>query len=66
MNNNDRHYTDVLVIGSGIAGLSAAITLAEQGLDVIVITKESTLDFRPHLGHSHMAFHLLTAEPLLQ
>ena len=41
MNKDGRHYCDVLVIGSGIAGLSAAITASEQGLDVIVVTKNS-------------------------
>jgi L-aspartate oxidase len=35
-----KHYCDVLVIGSGIAGLSAAITAADLGLDVVVINKE--------------------------
>ncbi|HOE17818.1 MAG TPA: L-aspartate oxidase [Syntrophorhabdaceae bacterium] len=44
MNRENRHYCDVLVIGSGIAGLSAAITAAESGLDVIVITKETALE----------------------
>lgn len=39
-----KHYCDLLVIGSGIAGLSAAITAAEEGLDVIVISKESVLE----------------------
>lgn len=38
------HNTDILVIGSGIAGLSAAITAAEKGLSVIVITKDSALE----------------------
>lgn len=41
MNKDGRHYCDVLIIGSGIAGLSAAITASEQGLDVIVVTKNS-------------------------
>ncbi|MCG8452042.1 MAG: FAD-dependent oxidoreductase [Spirochaetales bacterium] len=33
---------DVLILGSGIAGLSAAITAAEQGLEVLVLTKASS------------------------
>jgi len=36
-----RYEFDVLVIGAGIAGLSAAITGADRGLSVGVITKES-------------------------
>jgi L-aspartate oxidase len=31
--------TDVLVVGSGVAGLTAALHLREQGLHVIVVTK---------------------------
>jgi L-aspartate oxidase len=38
-----KHYCDVLIIGSGIAGLSAAITAADLGLDVVVINKEPDL-----------------------
>lgn len=38
-----KHYCDVLIVGSGIAGLAAAITASEAGLDVIVISKESDL-----------------------
>lgn len=38
------HYCDVLVIGSGIAGLSAAITASELGLDVIIISKEDSVE----------------------
>jgi len=44
MNSDNRHYCDVLVIGSGIAGISAAITAADSGLDVIIITKESAIE----------------------
>ncbi len=38
-----RKKNDVIVIGSGIAGLSAAIYLKESGLDVAVLTKEKEL-----------------------
>jgi L-aspartate oxidase len=41
MNHDNIQFCDVLVVGSGIAGLSAAITAAESGLDVIVVTKGS-------------------------
>jgi L-aspartate oxidase len=40
---DQKHYCDVLIIGSGIAGLSAAITAADLGLDVVVINKEPSL-----------------------
>ncbi|ACO78229.1 succinate dehydrogenase/fumarate reductase flavoprotein subunit [Azotobacter vinelandii CA] len=36
-------YCDVLVLGSGAAGLAAAVTAAEQGLDVLVAEKEPWL-----------------------
>jgi L-aspartate oxidase len=41
LNKEGRHYCDVLIIGSGIAGLSAAITASEKGLDVVIVTKSS-------------------------
>ena len=37
-----RHY-DVLVIGTGIAGLSAAYRAAQSGLSVIIVTKTSDI-----------------------
>jgi len=36
--------TDVLVIGCGIAGASAALEAAKRGLEVMVITKASSLE----------------------
>lgn len=35
--------TDVLILGTGISGLTSAILLAEQGLDVLIVTKEVEL-----------------------
>ena len=43
MRGDETHYCDILIIGSGIAGLSCAITAADLGLDVIVVTKEDSL-----------------------
>lgn len=43
MKNDEKYYCDILVIGSGIAGLSCAISAAELGLDVIIVTKESSV-----------------------
>lgn len=41
--NDFRLHSDALIIGSGIAGSVAALTLAEQGLDVILITASDDL-----------------------
>lgn len=38
-----REVCDLLVIGSGAAGLSAAVTAAHHGLDVIILEKASVL-----------------------
>ena len=35
--------TDVLIIGSGLAGATAAITAAEEGKNVVIITKSNNL-----------------------
>ncbi|MDY7000389.1 MAG: L-aspartate oxidase [Thermodesulfobacteriota bacterium] len=42
--NNDRLKTQALVIGTGIAGCAAALTLADAGLDVTLITADSAPD----------------------
>src|SRR5580700_7815350 len=36
-----QQFTDVLVIGGGVAGLRAAIAAAERGADVLVLTKDT-------------------------
>jgi L-aspartate oxidase len=43
--------TDVLIIGCGLAGLSAAISLAQAGLEVLVLSKSGA----PHESNSHYA-----------
>ncbi|HAW86335.1 MAG: L-aspartate oxidase [Spirochaetes bacterium GWD1_61_31] len=39
-----RRSVDILIIGSGVAGLSAAIVAREAGLEVVVITKAAKLE----------------------
>ena len=36
-----QQFTDVLVIGGGVAGLRAAIAAADEGTDVLVLTKDT-------------------------
>ena len=38
-----RKIFDVIIVGSGIAGLSAGIMLKEAGLNVVVITKNDDI-----------------------
>src|SRR5215218_10026803 len=36
-----QRFTDVLVIGGGVAGLRAAIEAAQAGADVLILTKDT-------------------------
>src|SRR6202050_1502683 len=36
-----QRFTDVLIIGGGVAGLRAAIAAADEGADVLVLTKDT-------------------------
>src|SRR6478672_8760287 len=38
-----QQFADVLVIGGGVAGLRAAIAAADQGADVLVLTKDTIM-----------------------
>lgn len=50
-------YHDALVIGGGIAGMTAALALAEQGFGVHLVEKEATLG-----GYLRQTHFLLTGE----
>lgn len=64
MNNPERRIaTTVLVIGSGGAGLRAAIELAEQRVDVIVLGKRSRLDAHTSLAAGGINASLATMDP---
>lgn len=39
-----RHYYDVVIAGSGLAGLTCAIHLKKAGVNVVVMTKESKIN----------------------
>src|SRR3954462_8968649 len=36
-----QRFTDVLVIGGGVAGLRSAIAAADEGADVLILTKDT-------------------------
>ncbi|WP_219825156.1 FAD-dependent oxidoreductase [Streptomyces roseicoloratus] len=45
--------TDVLVVGGGIAGLSAAVFLAQQGVDCLLVERRSELSGHPRARGVH-------------
>ncbi|WP_434446444.1 L-aspartate oxidase [Lentzea sp. E54] len=58
-----RIATSVLVIGSGGAGLRAAIELAERGVDVLVVGKRSKADAHTALAAGGINAALATMDP---
>ena len=38
-----RHKTDILIIGTGLAGITAAITAAKSGKKITILTKTKTI-----------------------
>ena len=59
--NEERLQTDILIIGGGAAGLNAAITARQAGLDVIVMDK-AVIERSGHFagGIDHFAAYLET------
>lgn len=55
--------TDYLVIGAGVAGLRAAVTLAEHG-DVLVVTKEALGESNTHYAQGGIAVALSGEEDI--
>src|SRR6476469_8549696 len=39
-----QQFTDVLVIGGGVAGLRSAIAAADAGVDVLILTKDTVAE----------------------
>lgn len=39
-----RHFYDVVIVGSGLAGLTCAINLKKSGIHVVVMTKETSIN----------------------
>src|SRR5262245_47222108 len=54
--------TSVLVVGTGGAGLRAAIELSERGVDVIAVGKRRTMDSHTTLGTAGVSAALATVD----
>ena len=64
--NDYRLKSDVLVIGSGIAGSVAALTLAESGVDVILLTAGDDLfTGNTRLAQGGIVFHAKDDDPAI-
>ena len=57
MSSDGEHSFDVLVVGGGLAGMSAACKLAESGLRVHIVEQATTLGgavLRREIGRAHV------------
>src|SRR5436309_7968153 len=50
-----QQFTDVLVIGGGVAGLRSAIAAADSGVDVVVLTKDTIAESNNWYAHGSIA-----------
>ena len=49
-NEQETYECDVLVVGSGASGMSAAVTAGHPGLNVLIVEKEPLSAARPRVG----------------
>lgn len=63
MNNLNYHVSNVLVIGSGAAGLRAAIAAREKGVDVVIVGKRLRRDAHTVLAAGGINASLGTVDP---
>lgn len=56
----------VIVVGGGLAGLSAAHTVLERGGNVLVLDKQPYVTLAPFLVFQHFCFSLVSWVEILQ